>query len=445
MGCSSSESTSVMEPSKTGKNGNNTNTKNDGDVSHLDIKLEGDKLPYNKESCKSIFNSLPGRTKTDYQSLKNSIKSKTEKLTPKEKSYVIFLWICENISYDADAFFSGKKVDCTPEGVFNNGLTVCSGYARLFKDISSHINLEVECVPCYSKGVGYEQGKNLTKTDHEYNVIKINGEWYPIDSTWGAGHLENRVFIKKLNEYYFFANPEFLIRTHFPENEQYQLTKKKYKLNEFLKWPLIKMNFYKYGFNKFSPEDGLITLKNKNEQKFIIYGENMNQKTGLCSTYLLEGNTYNQLNNVSCIDFYDDKFEIICIFNKKGKYKVIIFGNSERGQKDNKDILEYIINVNSDAKKELFYPHFYKGKSDIIIIEPLYNYLKSGEKVKFKIKSNLEEIIIIDGKWNYLKKNDDGYFLFETNIQTQKGCYVVIGKKKPDSNSCDYLAKYDVV
>ena len=446
MGCSCLKSTDVIENTKKTNQANNNNIKEENkDESQMNINLGENQLSFNIELCKSISDTLPSRINTDYQSLKDSIKSKTIKLSKKEKSYVVFLWICENISYDADSYFSGKKVDCTPEGVFKNGASVCSGYSRIFKDISTYIDLEVECVSCYAKGVGYEPGEILNKTNHEYNVINIKNKWYPIDSTWGAGHIENKAYVKCLNEYYFFANPEFLIKTHFPENEQYQLTKKKYTLNEFLKWPLVKMNFYKYGFTKFTPEEGLINLKNKNEQTFIIYGDNMEQKTALCNIYLLEGNIYKQLLNLSCINFYNDRFEVNCIFNKKGKYKVKLFGNSEREQSDNKEILEYTINVDKNAEKELSFPHSYKGKEDINIIEPLYNNLKSGEKVKFKIKSNLEDIIIIDEKWNYLKKNDEGYFIFETNIQTAKGGFVVIGKKKSNSNSCEFLAKYDVV
>ena len=72
--------------------------------------------------------------------------------------FVIFIWICENIRYDADSYFSGADVDCTPEGVYNNGLSVCSGYSRLFKDFSDYLGLEVECVNCFAKGVGYEPG-----------------------------------------------------------------------------------------------------------------------------------------------------------------------------------------------------------------------------------------------------------------------------------------------
>ena len=211
-----------------------------------------------------------------------------------------------------------------------------------------------------------------------------------------------------------------------------------------MKWPLVKEDFYKYGFEKYYPEEGLIELGNKNSKKFIVYAKDMSTKTAICDIYLLKGNVYHQLLNSTYINFYEDRFEADCIFNKKGKYKVKIFGNNSREEKESNDILEYIVNVNSDAKKELSFPQTYKGHEDINIIEPLYNNLKSGEKVKFKIKSNLDEIIIIDGEWHHLKKNPSGYFELETTIQSQKGASVGVGKSKPP-NGCDFLVSYDVV
>ena len=70
------------------------------------------------------------------------MKSKTEKLSDKEKSFVVFLWIYDNISYDVD-LFSGRNADYIPEGVFRNGSSVYSDYSRLQKDISIFLGLEL--------------------------------------------------------------------------------------------------------------------------------------------------------------------------------------------------------------------------------------------------------------------------------------------------------------
>ena len=122
-----------------------------------------------------------------------------------------------------------------------------------------------------------------------------------------------------------------------------------------------------------------------------------------CNIYLLESNCYNQLLNFTYTNYYEDRFESDCIFNKKGKYKVELFGN-DTGDKTTSSILEHTVIVENDAKNELKFPMTYNETKNINLIEPLYGNLKSGEKVKFKIKSDLDTIILIDGKWNYLKK-----------------------------------------
>ena len=50
--------------------------------------------------------------------------------------------------------------------------------------------------------------------------------------------------------------------------------------------------------------------------------------------------------------------------------------------------MKYKVLVENDNKEQLSFPKFYSGKEDITIIEPVYNFLKSGEKIIFKIISD---------------------------------------------------------
>ena len=399
---------------------------------------------FNKELCKTIYNSLPERKKTDLHNLKEKLKSKTLLCSQKEKYYIIYLWICENIDYDEQSFFTGKFINCTPEFVFKKGKTLCTGYSRLFRDIASYLELSVQCVKCFSKGFGYEPGKKLTKLNHEYNLINIDDIWYPVDLTWGSGYIEGREFIKKFNEFFFCTNPELLIQTHFPENEKWQLTKRLYTFEEFLNMPQINANFFEFNFNKYYPEEGFIILKNKNRKKFKVWNENMNNKNASCKIYFEENKCYKQILNCDIINFYEDRFEVKCIFNKKGKYKVELFGNKDGGAKTYK-ILIYIILVKKNIRRELEFPKYFNESKLIKIIEPLYNNIKSGDKVKFKIKSHLDKIIIVDEQWYYLDKGENGYFEKELIIKSKEGQKVIIGKEnKNKENTCIFMASYNI-
>ena len=400
--------------------------------------------PFNKKNCQTLVSSLPMRTKTNLTSLKNTMQSKTKDLSEKEKSYVVFKWECDNIDYDVESYFAGRNADCTPEGVFKNGKTVCSGYSRLFKDIASYLGLNVLCVNGYAKGVGYQPGKKLTKTNHEYNVVNINGKQYAIDCTWGAGHVEGNSYVKEFNEFYFLVNPEFLIKTHFPEDEKWQLTKKKYTKADFERWPAVKGNFYEYGFTKFFPEEAALNLKNVNDQKFIVWGDNIKNKDVSCHVFFLKDNIYFNQPGLCFVIPCEDRFEINCRFNKKGTYLIKIFGKKDVEQNLYRDMIEYKVNVKNDAKEELKFPHTYSGANAIKLIEPLYNGLKSGKKVKFKMESDLDTIIIIDTKWHYLKRNEKGFFEEEIKIQSKPGENVIIGKPKGPRSTYSLII-YDVI
>ena len=406
-------------------------------------KVDDDNTKFDKENCEKIVSALPTRTKTNISSLKDSMKSQTGKLTEKEKSFVVYLWECQNIDYDLESFLAGKDVYCTPEGVFKNGKTVCSGYSHLYKDLAIYLDLKVECVTCYAKGYGYEPGQKFTKTDHEYNVVCLNGKWYGIDTTWGAGHVEGNKYIKQFNDFYFLTDPELLIKTHFPDNPNWILSKKKYTLEDFSRWPHVYSNFYTSGFNKYSPDEGSIELKKSNSQKITIWGKNMKNANVKCNVYLLDGNVYRQQLNHSLTNYYDEKIEFDLIFNKKGKYKIQLYGNGT-GDSTMYSILDYVINVENDAKKQLSFPTTYQKIKNINLIEPLYDNLKSGEKVKFKIKSDLETIIIIDGQWHDLKKKDKGFFEDEIIIQSKPGSNVIVGLKN-EKGSCEYMVSYKII
>ena len=402
-------------------------------------------INFDKNLCKKKFNTLPKREKTTLRNLKDTFKEKTNNLLDVEKAYVIFLWICDNISYDANSLYAGRIVDCTPNGTFKNGKSVCSGYARLFQDIGQYIGLEIENISCYSKGEGYEPGDDLQTTNHEYNIIKLNNKYYPIDSTWGAGNLEKRKFKKQLNEFYFLPDPELLIKTHFPANKKWQLTKKVYTKEEFLKWPNINNNFYLFGFNKYTPEEGYIELSNINTQKFIIWGDDISKKSVSSSIYLLNENTYYQQLNLDCINFYDEKVEFEFIFNKKGRYKITIFGNNKE-EKIAHLMMTYIISVQNNSLKELKFPVFYSDAKEINLIEPKYDNIKYGQKTKFKIKSKLDTIIIIDGNWHYVNNDGEDIFEDEFTIKTEPGKNVIIAKRKDNNDcSCSYMVAYTVL
>ncbi|MFP4362491.1 MAG: transglutaminase domain-containing protein [Spirochaetia bacterium] len=169
--------------------------------------------------------------------------------TDLEKTRAIFRWITENIEYDVGAFFSGRPSSGSPQDTLRSGRSVCSGYSGLFTELATLAGLEVVSVNGYAKGYGYNQGDTFSSTNHAWNAVRIDGEWYLLDSTWGAGHVNGRRFVRRYNEFYFLTPPEEFIFTHLPTDPQWQLLDDPLTLNEFENQVYVRPEIFVYGFS----------------------------------------------------------------------------------------------------------------------------------------------------------------------------------------------------
>ena len=103
----------------------------------------------------------------------------TDTMTDYEKTAAIYEYLIENVSYDYDSFEKNSSKDnmCYYlEGVFENGLAVCDGKT---KALVVFLGIEgIECLRDY--GASRSGGAG-----HAWNYVKIDGEWYLVDTTEG--------------------------------------------------------------------------------------------------------------------------------------------------------------------------------------------------------------------------------------------------------------------
>jgi len=190
-----------------------------------------------------------------------SIKNLTRRLTKVtnndfEKARSIYRWITKNIAYDVDSYFN-NNIDyqgVQAENVLKTKLSVCSGYANLFNEMASSVGLKSEVVAGFAKGYGFEPGDKIRESNHAWNAIEIDKNWYLVDCTWGSGNIG---FDKKFNrnyvDFYFLTPPEHLIYSHFPDNKRWQLVKDQVSKIDFFKLPHVKPKFFINRFDFFSP------------------------------------------------------------------------------------------------------------------------------------------------------------------------------------------------
>ena len=93
-----------------------------------------------------------------------------ESMTDIQKVKALHDWVCANTVYgnDKDQYL-GDHVDSS---VFMDGVAVCEGYAKTYNLLLNEAGIET----CF-----------VHNRAHAWNVVKINGEWFHIDTTWDDG------------------------------------------------------------------------------------------------------------------------------------------------------------------------------------------------------------------------------------------------------------------
>ena len=139
-----------------------------------------------------------------------------EGMSDYERELAIHDYIIENASYDSNSlsllpFFEENPNNTNPYGTLIDGRAVCRGYSSTFQLFMDLIG--VECITVEGEG-------NLSRDEHAWNMVRLDGDWYCVDVTWddptGLGSVS-----ASLAHRYFNVTSEFMRETHHYWDETY--------------------------------------------------------------------------------------------------------------------------------------------------------------------------------------------------------------------------------
>jgi len=105
-------------------------------------------------------------------------------MTGLEKETAIYRWVVDNVNYDwtfQDVMEETSRTAFQPYGGLVDRAAVCLGYATSFQllmDLSG-----VECITVVGACFNSE-------SDHAWNMVRLDGNWYCVDATWDANGRE---------------------------------------------------------------------------------------------------------------------------------------------------------------------------------------------------------------------------------------------------------------
>ena len=393
--------------------------------------LENVRLEY----IEKIMEVIPPRDKLTISILQQYLKSLAEqtKLNDIEKAYLVYYWVAHNIDYDFESFSKNKHTDTSPDSVLKNGHSVCGGYSTLFHDLVTYLGIECVNIDCFAKGFGFQIGEAIpNKTNHQHNAIKLNNQWYLVDSTWGAGAIVDKKYNKDFNNFNFCCNPKEFVLTHFPTDEKWQLLKEPVSKEVFSIFPFIDKRFFQFGFKSMNPFACQVNTEQIIDVVFYYdpdFDNNLRMNVELFLDKKKE-------KNCVLIQKYEDYFQIRILLNKKGCYNAHFFAINGNNKEDHfKKITELKINSNKNQEKPLALPKLMQNYGDLVLETPFCDVLPKGANISFKFYSvNINEITIVNGdEWIDVKKGNDRYFKKNVVVKDKevKICEKIGGKYFP--------------
>lgn len=125
------------------------------------------------QAVADLLSSLDLSSKTDYQKIK-----------------AIYDYICSNITYDYDNLYDDSyTLKHSSYAALINKKAVCQGYASLFYRLALEAGIDARVISGDSNG------------PHAWNIVKIEGSYYNLDSTWDAGNTEYKYFLKNAKDF----------------------------------------------------------------------------------------------------------------------------------------------------------------------------------------------------------------------------------------------------
>ncbi|MBN2289074.1 MAG: hypothetical protein JXQ83_07040 [Candidatus Glassbacteria bacterium] len=432
--------------------------------------------------------------------LKSSVKGLVEYLVKparndREKLRAIFRWITHNIAYDTEGFFAeltekesaGQQAQAqeqvqaesrespggsasqiskaiTPELVLQKGSADCDGYAVLTESMLSEalmgigsgqttsegveqsaglegiLGARLLSVKGFAKGYGYRVGSDFEGTNHAWNAVELDGEWYFLDCTWGAGRPnEQNVFIREFEDYYFLTPPEELVYTHFPTDPAQQHLEGPVSREEYIKLAYLWPAFFKYGMELGNHPESVVQADS------TLYLSLFARDSILMMAELAKGK---QVLDESYVFIQKDttRYDIHAVFPLTGEYLLRLYAKPKGREGAYKEILNYLVTASARASQDTGFPLVYEQfrLQQSFLYSPLRGFLAPERPQHFSLRvPGAQNVAVVVGEqWNQLERQGEQ---FEGEVTFEPGATAEVYARLEGKMTYEALLEYVVL
>ena len=165
-----------------------------------------------------------------------------------DKARALFVWLS---SKDLSKLRINHAPSGSAEDVLLGLMQGRKTYAAVYEMLCTRAGLQCVTVAGYVKGINYKPGMSLEGGEHKssWNAVRIDGKWQLVNSNWAARRVMSHGLHYEMDEFFFLTDPRHLIFTHYPFDSRWQLLDTPIDLEDFVKLPLAKSQFFKLGLN----------------------------------------------------------------------------------------------------------------------------------------------------------------------------------------------------
>ncbi len=176
-------------------------------------------------------------------------------------------WITATVSYDTD------KKNYSARETLRDRKGTCQGYSELFVELARRMGVRAIEITGYTRGSAYNPGDRVAN-NHAWNAVLIDGKWYLLDSTYGAGHFNGSRYVREYREHYFLTPPAEFIYTNLPELRRWQLIPEKLSKKDFEGLPFYRHGYFQYGLRQLDGnKSNVISCSGELELRFAVPGD----------------------------------------------------------------------------------------------------------------------------------------------------------------------------
>jgi hypothetical protein len=300
------------------------------------------------------------------------------------------------------------------------------------KKMCTAAGITCEDIKGYGRGYSFGTGaaESVDQVNHAWSAVRIAGRWYLVDTTWDAGHVEEKAYRKQYRTTYLFMPPQDFIYTHLPGDSRWQLLRSPLTAAQFEQLPHLRGAFFDQGLF-LATRLQRVTSVGKGVQFAVRYARPVELMADL------HAESGKELSYRGLVQHEQDMCRIFVTFPSAGRHRLKLYCRPRGGTGS----MKLVANLDFDAAEgtDRAFPKTFSAFQTArgYLFSPLYTPIARDRPVTFRVRlQGLYDpsLAIGDQPWLKLKRSPSQSDVYEITMSAPAKVRVRLNAKTAPQN-----------